>query len=541
MAISDDTRSFNDKLNGILTDYKLFYDSLRRLKCIDGNKSLIQKNEEYLKNEDSRLQRIKAIYDDFSNQFNQISEKYVSAINCIEEENRKEVEELKNDFENMKDEIKRNNEELKKKSFSQEKEPSFIYKNYMKSRIDAELVQKYPGSYLYREYMSDRRTANGDVFIDYCSENDELIVKYMKNDESLIEDLKKMNFEERNKLLEDMDFLELPIQHSLIKEMGCSEDDALMEAWRNNRVVMVNNENRDDFNMLLQRYNLTDLSYKNEPLKNIQYDEQTHLFYINLNMKFMNVIEDYMMNGKLINKELIKENSVNGNYNELINEMRMIGIELNEEERRDIYDCFDNRYLQGSKILLDTQYDNKLREWLGNNKWILLYRASEHGYTAKSFHEYCDDKGPTLVIIKSRKGWIFGGYTTQSWNPTIQKKFIFPFPSDTNAPICKDDDKAFIFTLKNPHGVEPTRYMKRKRSKNAINCNLRNGPTFGAMSPDIYISNYCSAVDSCWISSSSCLQYECHPNHKSSLYVNTGEPDNQNKFTVMDYEVYATL
>ena len=91
MAISDDTRSFNDKLNGILTDYKLFYDSLRRLKCIDGNKSLIQKNEEYLKNEDSRLQRIKAIYDDFSNQFNQISEKYVSAINCIEEENRKEV------------------------------------------------------------------------------------------------------------------------------------------------------------------------------------------------------------------------------------------------------------------------------------------------------------------------------------------------------------------------------------------------------------------------------------------------------------------
>ena len=67
--------------------------------------------------------------------------------------------------------------------------------------------------------------------------------------------------------------------------------------------------------------------------------------------------------------------------------------------------------------LVNQQYDNKLREWLGSDyKWRLLYRASEHGYTATSFHECCDDvKGPTLVIIKSNEGWIFGGYTTQSW------------------------------------------------------------------------------------------------------------------------------
>ena len=74
-----------------------------------------------------------------------------------------------------------------------------------------------------------------------------------------------------------------------------------------------------------------------------------------------------------------------------------------------------------SELLPDTQlvnkrYDNILREWLGNDyKWKLLYRASEHGYTAGSFHECCDDKGPTLIVIKSSGGWIFGGYTTQSW------------------------------------------------------------------------------------------------------------------------------
>ena len=71
----------------------------------------------------------------------------------------------------------------------------------------------------------------------------------------------------------------------------------------------------------------------------------------------------------------------------------------------------------GSFLLENSDYDDKMREWLGDYNWRLLYRASEHGYTAKSFHECCDDvNGPTLVIIKSSEGWIFGGYTTQSWS-----------------------------------------------------------------------------------------------------------------------------
>ncbi len=79
--------------------------------------------------------------------------------------------------------------------------------------------------------------------------------------------------------------------------------------------------------------------------------------------------------------------------------------------------CFKNP----SELLPDTQivsqqYDSYLKEWAGDYKWKLLYRASEHEYTGKSFHECCDDNGPTLIVIKSSKGWIFGGYTTQSWS-----------------------------------------------------------------------------------------------------------------------------
>ena len=43
--------------------------------------------------------------------------------------------------------------------------------------------------------------------------------------------------------------------------------------------------------------------------------------------------------------------------------------------------------------------------------------------------------------------------------------------------------------MKNPHGVEPTRYMKREDSDSAINCDPRYGPIFGC---DIGIRDNCN-------------------------------------------------
>ena len=77
-------------------------------------------------------------------------------------------------------------------TLEQKKKFSFVYRNASKSKMDVELVKKYPGSHIYIEYMSDRRNKDGDVFIDCDGENDELIVKYMKDDKSLEEDLKKI-------------------------------------------------------------------------------------------------------------------------------------------------------------------------------------------------------------------------------------------------------------------------------------------------------------------------------------------------------------
>ena len=44
-------------------------------------------------------------------------------------------------------------------------------------------------------------------------------------------------------------------------------------------------------------------------------------------------------------------------------------------------------------------------------KYNLLYRATRDGDNCSIFHEKCDNKNQVLVIFKTRKGLIFGGYT----------------------------------------------------------------------------------------------------------------------------------
>ena len=125
----------------------------------------------------------------------------------------------------------------------------------------------------------------------------------------------------------------------------------------------------------------------------------------------------------IINKELINANSDKGDADEMINEMKMMGIELNDAKKELIRGCFGSHFLRESTILEGTQYDDKLRNWVGDYQWRLIYRASKHGYSASSFHSHCDYSEPTLIIIKSTDGWIFGGYTTQSWKVVHPNQF----------------------------------------------------------------------------------------------------------------------
>ena len=45
----------------------------------------------------------------------------------------------------------------------------------------------------------------------------------------------------------------------------------------------------------------------------------------------------------------------------------------------------------------------------------LLYRASRDGWNVSDFHRLCDEKGPTVVIVKVSNGRLCGGYCSIGW------------------------------------------------------------------------------------------------------------------------------
>ena len=52
---------------------------------------------------------------------------------------------------------------------------------------------------------------------------------------------------------------------------------------------------------------------------------------------------------------------------------------------------------------------------------------SENGTKAEDFHKYCDNKGPSLVIIKTKTDRIFGGFTPLDWTKKGELSYDEPF------------------------------------------------------------------------------------------------------------------
>jgi hypothetical protein len=72
----------------------------------------------------------------------------------------------------------------------------------------------------------------------------------------------------------------------------------------------------------------------------------------------------------------------------------------------------------------------KLVNWIEQklNKNIILeliFKMNENEFTAKDFHHYCDNKGPTLILIKTSNDEIIGGFTPLDWetNTKREKKY----------------------------------------------------------------------------------------------------------------------
>jgi hypothetical protein len=113
-----------------------------------------------------------------------------------------------------------------------------------------------------------------------------------------------------------------------------------------------------------------------------------------------------------------------------------------------IHCCRCNR-LEGAALF------NKdiIAPWFLGKRFVLVYKASHHGFTEQDFANACHNQGPTLCIIQdSFFGYTFGGYNPDSWKPNT----------------CTTNKDAFLFTLYNPDSSNTgTKYLLNSGKQSA--------------------------------------------------------------------------
>jgi TLD len=102
--------------------------------------------------------------------------------------------------------------------------------------------------------------------------------------------------------------------------------------------------------------------------------------------------------------------------------------------------------------------------------FIISHIDFRDGFKAQDFHTHCDNKGPTITIIRSHpKNYLFGGYSSLPWT------------NDASQGSYRSDANAFVYTLTNPLNIPQTKYAVQSTRVQYAVCHQSNyGPTFGA-------------------------------------------------------------
>ncbi|CAB4397973.1 unnamed protein product [Rhizophagus irregularis] len=95
----------------------------------------------------------------------------------------------------------------------------------------------------------------------------------------------------------------------------------------------------------------------------------------------------------------------------------------------------------------------------------LILRASRDGNTAGAFHDKCDNKGATIIVVKIEEtNQIVGGYNPLDWE---------------GSDICKNTQDSFIFIFDNYRDINTGRIGRVTDASHALVCSNRWGPIFG--------------------------------------------------------------
>ncbi|KAK8811573.1 hypothetical protein WA158_003307 [Blastocystis sp. Blastoise] len=377
------------------------------------------------------------------------------------------------------------------------------------------------GSLLYEYSQENQRANDGSIYLDYRGDETlfPLLIDSLMNKKVNID---KLKLRDQIDLLKMFEYCNLPIPEELMK-VYYQRDHKMKQYKESDDVILYINDKKDDI--------LRDYWKKNELWNKIvneycygyvDYDEKNNEMYLKKDYTYIDHIDEYIQYNCIYISE---EETKNINRELLENKMYSLFGDKGKETVKEgmiTPQCF-----VGTKIIINYSMEIPLMNWLGKEKkWKLLFRASDHDWKASEFHNYCDNKGETIVLIKhigqNNHINIFGGYTDQNWD---------------SSGSYKSYSKEFLFTLSNEHGIPPTKYDNTNSDRRyAIYCKSSYGPTFGG-GYDIKISNQCHNNTNSYCNAHS--YSEVNTPQKHSLFVNTNDANSGNSFTVEDYEVWG--
>ena len=140
------------------------------------------------------------------------------------------------------------------------------------------------------------------------------------------------------------------------------------------------------------------------------------------NIKDINAINDNLKNDKINDKVEFNLSLENKELNNFIQKIKTFG------------------EISSISCILNKNDFDLISNWINKNgiNYELLYKATADRDSIDDLIKKCENKGPTILIIKSNKEQIFGGYTEKNWvknksihspdsflfNINIKKKFI---------------------------------------------------------------------------------------------------------------------
>ena len=151
-----------------------------------------------------------------------------------------------------------------------------------------------------------------------------------------------------------------------------------------------------------------------EKSKNLEFDEDKLALYINECINIENNTKDINKVNESIKKCRNGDNiEIKFNYEE---QSKSFFEDIKKFGKIQIFDnnAFDSNIINKDK---DKKKQETLINWIkqktNKNKINLekIFVMSINVGTSKDFHKYCDNKGPTLTIVKTTKNKIFGGFT----------------------------------------------------------------------------------------------------------------------------------